>query len=242
MNRSCSCCGASSGCWQLHWGRCSYCCCAHTPASPRRGPETNSRTSVTVKKPQLIQLNLHWVWSEPAVLFVPSGRRRPPMGKISHIHLWKRWGSAGGCWWELWPQTQWGWRGASLHYSEKGQIRNRTLTVNHILQIKQTFLFREAAHLCQWIIKVIQGMCRHKNIRKTFRKQEAAWTVEDRCGYLHGGGVCHPLLHDSGWGLGQDAGGGLGLDGLMGLTRGQHSTGSWFNIYRHTSEKKKFET
>lgn len=36
----CSCSGASLACWQLHWGRCSYCYCARTPASPHRGPET----------------------------------------------------------------------------------------------------------------------------------------------------------------------------------------------------------
>lgn len=40
MSRNCSWSGASSGCWQPHWGRCFYCCCVHTPASPHQGPET----------------------------------------------------------------------------------------------------------------------------------------------------------------------------------------------------------
>lgn len=39
-DRSCSCCGASSRCWQPCWGRCFYCYCDHTPASPHQGPET----------------------------------------------------------------------------------------------------------------------------------------------------------------------------------------------------------
>lgn len=42
-DRSCSCCAASSRCWQLRWGRCFYCYCAHTPASPHQGPETEKK-------------------------------------------------------------------------------------------------------------------------------------------------------------------------------------------------------
>lgn len=139
MERSCTCCGASLECWQLHWGRCSYCCCAHTPASPRQGPETVKPLSLS--KPQLVQLKqtviespLHSRWgmracsvlymnnhllqdtfsklymvsklglgwwdrrknislgtnSENWVWIIPSGRQRPLMSKIWHIHLWKR--------------------------------------------------------------------------------------------------------------------------------------------------------
>lgn len=36
-------------------------------------------------------------------------------------------------------------------------------------------------------------------------------------GYLHGGCVCHSLLHDSGCGLGYDASHGLGLDRQVAL-------------------------
>lgn len=65
------------------------------------------------------------------------------------------------------------------------------------------------------------------NIQK---KQAAAPTVDfGGGGYLHGGCVRHPLLHDSGWGLGQDAGSGLGLYSQVTLAGGWHSTGSWFN-------------
>lgn len=36
-------------------------------------------------------------------------------------------------------------------------------------------------------------------------------------GYLHGGHVCHSLLHGSGGGLGYDTSGGLGFDRQMAL-------------------------
>lgn len=51
----------------------------------------------------------------------------------------------------------------------------------------------------------------------------------EKCGYLHGGHVCHPLLHDSGCGLGYDASGGLGFDRQMALAGGGPSTGTWFH-------------
>lgn len=106
MGRSCSCCGVSSGRWQLHWGRCFYCYCAHTLASPRQGPETVKLPSLL--KPQRVQLK-HSLQSRVGViracsvcknwvLFIPSEWQCPVMGKIWHIHLWKCWGSAGGCW------------------------------------------------------------------------------------------------------------------------------------------------
>ena len=169
MDRSCSCCAASSEYWQLRWGRCSYCYCAHTPASPRQGPETRiillslsdlqfvllekmfyeELSSLKQYPKYSVQSTVEGEVAEKSVLIIPSGRQCPLMGRIWHIHLWKCWGSAGGCWWELWPQTQWGWQGASSKYSEKSQNTDRTLSVNHTLQIKQIFISREVVHLCK---------------------------------------------------------------------------------------------
>lgn len=41
--------------------------------------------------------------------------------------------------------------------------------------------------------------------------------------------MCHPLLHDSGCGLGYDASRSLGFDRLMALVRGGPSNGTWFH-------------
>lgn len=51
----------------------------------------------------------------------------------------------------------------------------------------------------------------------------------EACRYLHGGRVCHSLLHDSGWGLGYDASSGLGLDRHKALAGGWPPTGTWFH-------------
>lgn len=73
-------------------------------------------------------------------------------------------------------------------------------------------------------------LCRHHDTHRYSEKQAAAPTEHfGGCGYLHGGCVCHPLLHDGGWGLRQDAGSSLGLYSQVTLAGGWHSTGSWFN-------------
>lgn len=73
-----------------------------------------------------------------------------------------------------------------------------------------------------------EPLCESEPEHKYWEKQaaEAGLWMLVAGGYLQGGCVCHPLLHDSGCGLWQDASSGLGFDNRMTLDGGGHSAGS----------------
>ena len=135
--RSCSCCGASSGCWQLRWGRCSYCYCARTPAFPHQEPKTVNNfcqnwsacwisSAFSVWLEHLIKAgcfsyhmegNLLW-WAKFDTFIYESV-------EVALADVGRNFG----------PELSGDDR--APHWSA---LKKRTLTINHILQIKQRLL------------------------------------------------------------------------------------------------------